>query len=292
MALTGNEKNYIKTYCPGNRSYGIVVTEKVNGTEQITNFYGIDRETAESIKTSYEGRLPEVSGSLKPCTQCGERRPMCCDKHRKCPVKKGEMWYQCLYCSSMEIVNDKPDTGSDIYFLMDNSASMSAADREEASDAVKNMIQSLEGMNNRYSFVAWASKAGYIFRNESNLLKIEHALADYRNGNCEYTGSTAAEKALRCIKNDVLRSERPAKIILVTDGQFDSTEAAVKARDALLNNQRSVEIMAVGVTGADEDTLKMIGTVRAFSRVVGSTKALLSTFEQIAEELKKNRNNY
>ena len=84
----------------------------------------------------------------------------------------------------------------------------------------------------------------------------------------------------------------PVRILLVTDGGFDSEAAAIRARNELLAGKQNVEILAIGVTGARQSTLEKIGTVPAFSKVVGGSSALTSTFEQIAEILKRNGNNF
>lgn len=289
--MSDTTKKYIKVFCPKTKCYGLITTEYNNGVSQVTNFYEIDSDTANNIETAYNGALPVVSGSLKPCACCGGRTARCCDKSKQCKVAKGELWYQCLYCSKLEISQDASAGGAEVYFLMDESGSMSAGDRKEAANAVRKMVQSLQGNGNVYSFVAWGSNAGYVFHNETNTAKMSSALSSYERGTTGYGGSTAAHLAFSYINRDVLRAERPVRIILVTDGGFDDETAAVTARDALLQN-RNVEILAVGVTGAIQRNLSKIGTVPAFSRVVGGSSALTSTFEQIAEMLKKKGNNF
>ena len=285
-------KKYIKTYCPRTKCYGLITTESINGSLKITNFYEIDADTAKNIEISFDGDLPPVSSYLKPCATCGRRTPKCCDKTRQCKVNRGELWYQCLYCSGLEICqDDKAEGSAEFYFLMDESGSMSRSDREEAAKAVRRMIQSLQGNGNVYSFVAWGSDAGYVFDHETNISKMSGALVSYENNTTGYGGSTAADRAFEYIKDDVFRSKKPVRIIFVTDGWFDNVESAISARNDLLKKQ-NVEILAIGVTGADQWALSRIGTVPAFSKVIGESSALTSTFEQIAEILKKNGNNF
>ncbi|MBR1747935.1 MAG: VWA domain-containing protein [Clostridia bacterium] len=286
-------KKYVKVYCKKSKKYGLVTVEKTNGVDRVTNFYEIDDETAKSVNTAFEGELPDVSGHLKPCVSTGKRTPRSSDSSRQCAVKRGELWYQCLFCSGLEICRSAERTGgADIYFLMDQSGSMEYHDRRAAANAVKRMVQTLSGMNNTYSFVAWGSTAGYIFKKETNMSKMNSALSLYESGKTEHSGSTDAANAFRCIQPDVASSHRPVRIIFVTDGYLDSDEEALVERNRLLGGQRNVEILAIGVDGAKQETLKKIGTVAAFSKVIGSSAALTSTFEQIAAVLKKKGNNF
>ena len=285
------EKKYIKVYCKKTNCYGLITAEPNNGSLKIVNFYEIDEDTAKNVTTSHEGALPPVSGNLKACMNCGSRNPKCCDKTRGCSVPKGELWYQCLYCTGLEISQTASSGGADIYFLLDQSGSMSADDRKEGANAVRKMVQSLQGAGNTYSFVAWGTNAGYIFEQETNVSKISSALVSYEKGATGFSGSTAADRAFNCIKPDVLSAKRPVRIIFVTDGYLDNDQKALQARNELLVNN-NVEIVAIGVTGASQATLSMLGTVPAFSKVVGGSSALTSTFEEIAKILKSKGNNF
>lgn len=289
--MSGESKSYIKVYCRKSDCFGLLTVEVINGIPQITNFYGIDRDTAKKVVTRHEGALPVVSASLIGCNNCGRRVAGCCNKSGQCRVKKGTLEHQCLYCSAMEVCSVAGNGGADIYFLMDESGSMSRQDRVEGANAVRRMIQSLQGEGNTYTFVAWASRAGYLFRQETSLSKMSSALVAYENDSTGYTGSTNAAGALDLIRDAVLTSRRPVRILLVTDGAFDNENAAIRKRNEILA-KKNVEILAIGVTGAIQRTLQRMGTVPEFSRVVGGSSALTSTFEQIAEILKKNGNNF
>lgn len=286
-------KQYIKVFCKKKNCYGLITIEENNGSHVITNFYEIDEDTAKNIKTSYNESLPMVSSHLKPCSTCGKRVPRSCDKTKQCKVEKGQLWYQCLYCSGIEVCQDQETAGgAHIFFLMDNSGSMSEKDRIEGANAVRKMIQSLQGLGNTYSFVPWGSDAGYLFYGEQNISKISSALGLYEQGLAGHGGSTAAHLAFDYIRGDVSSSKVPVRILLVTDGGFDSEFLAVDARNGLLNSNENIEILAIGVTGANASNLEKIGTVPAFSKVIGSSAALSDTFEQIAEILKKKGNNF
>lgn len=290
--MSDSTKKYIKMYCPKTKCYGLITAEVSNGIWKVTNFYEIDNDTAKNIHTNHEGAMYSVSSNLKPCADCGRRDVGCCDKSRGCKVPKGQLWYQCLFCSSLQVASEASSGGAAIYFLLDQSGSMSSSDRAEASRAVQTMMQALQGDGNTYSFVAWGSNAGYLFRNETNLSKMSSALYDYESGRSPYGGSTAAHLAFECIRRDVAGSKKPVRIIFVTDGGFDNDSAAAAARDAVLAAYKDVEIVAIGTTGAYEPSLRRIGTVPAFSKVVGGTSALTSTFEDIANALKSKGNNF
>lgn len=281
-------KKYIKTRCNKTGKFGLITVEPSNGVDTITNFYGIDEETAKSIDAPYDGALPRVSSKLKPCASCNGRTPMCCDMSKQCPVGKGELMYQCLYCKAMEFTCS---SALDIYFLMDESGSMGDRDRREASKAVRNLVQSLQDQGNTYSFVAWGSNAGYIFRNETQLSKMDYALKSYEDDTTGYGGGTDAANALATVMSDVLNSKKKVCVILVTDGAFDSESAALEMRGRLLAN-KNADILAIGVTGANESTLKKMGTVDKFSKVVGVSSNLSGEFVNIGEFLKKKGNNF
>ncbi len=284
-------KKYIKTYCPHSKAYGLITTEVNNGLPIITNFYEIDDDTAKNIETQHDGALPAVSSNLKPCAVCGSKKAGCCDKKRQCPVPKGELWYQCLFCNQLEIKNAGSAGGSaDIYFLLDDSGSMSRDDRCEAARAVEALLKSLQGQGNTYSFVAWGTGAGYLFDHETNMSKMSLALSAYRNGT-EYGGLTNADVAFEYIECDVKASRKPVRIIFVTDGYLSSDSKAMRARNKLLE-KANVEILAIGITGANTATLQKIGTVAEFSVNVGPSSALVSTFAEIAKRLKDGRNNF
>ena len=287
------KKEYIEVYCPKSKAYGLITAQEVQGTLMITNFYGIDEESAAEIKTSHEGAMPKVGRNLLPCDTCGGKTPMCCDKKRKCKVKSGELRFQCLYCSELQPTREAAaSSGADFYFLLDESGSMTDSDRHEAADAVRSMVKKLDGKGNVFSLVAWGSNAGYVFRKEESYHSMSSALKSYERHTTGYGGSTAADIAFKCIMEDVASSTKPVRIIFVTDGYLDDEAAAINMRNELLRRGNNVEILAIGITGANQSTLAKIGTVPEFSRVVGGSSALTSTFDEIAAVLIKKGNNF
>ena len=286
------DKEFVKLYCPKSKCYGLASIEESNGKKVITNFYEIDDDTAKQINIPYSGSLPEVSSYLKPCSINNSRTPLSVDKEKGCKVKKGQLWYQCLYCSSLKLaVPESASSSADIYFLMDESGSMSSNDRSEGAKAVRGMVKSLTGSGNTYSFVTWASSAKYLFEKESNISKIDSALGLYEIGMNGVGGSTAAHNAFDYIKEDVKRASKPVIIIFVTDGGFDNESLAVASRDRLLSCNSNVQIFAIGVTGAIESSIRKITTVDKIKPIVGSSSALSSTFDDIVRILRENQFN-
>ena len=286
------KQEYIKVYCPKVKTYGMITTEKNNGLDQIVNFFEIDDDTAKKINTSHEGALPNVSMHLKPDAETGSRTPLVSDKTRHCSVGKGELWYQCLFCSGLQVCAEtKKSKAIDVYFLMDESGSMSRADRINGANAVRTLVQDLQGAGNTYSFVPWGSNAGYLFCKETNPSAISSSLVAYEEDRTGYGGSTAADRAFAAIYNEVARSGNPVRIIFVTDGGFDSLPAAVRERDRLLRANPSAEILALGVPGAVQSNLDKISTVPSFSKVLGSSSELSTTFADIRKYLDEGNNN-
>ncbi|MBQ9369544.1 MAG: VWA domain-containing protein [Clostridia bacterium] len=285
-----NDKKYVKVYCDKSKKYGLVTIENNNGYDRVVNFYEIDDDTAKQIDTSFEGELPDVSMYLKPNAINNSRTPRSMDKSGQCGVKKGELWYQCLFCSHLDICSAGPGSSA-IYFLMDASGSMEENDRREAAKAVKSLVAALSGSGNVYSFVAWSDDADYVFQDATNPKDIERALDRYIDG--KYGGGcTYAGKAFALIYQSVKQAKLPVRILFVTDGYLHDPDNALIKRNDLLAANKDVEVLAIGITGADQGTLSTLGTVPEFSKVVGGSSSLTSTFEQIADTLKKSGNNF
>ena len=285
-----NKKKYCKVCCSIKKYYGLATIEDFQGKDVITNFQPIDKKTADSINNDGIASLPDVGNNLLACDVTGKRKPMCVDKSKKCNLKKDELRFQCLYCDKLKVERNI-NNSFEIYFLMDNSGSMSQRDRGEGAKAVKNLVSSLPDMDNTYYFVAWGSDAGYLFKDESDASKIEKALKSYVDGTCGYGGSTAAHKAFDLVKQDVSRAKRTPVIIFVTDGGFDDDKLALSARNSVLSANKAAAIISIGVEGADENNLRAVGTVSDFSKIAGDSSQLSKTFIDVAEFLRKSGRN-
>ena len=284
------EKKYCKLYCGVKKLYGLATIEAMQGKDVVTNFQPIDKKTADGIDNQGITILPVINSNLLESVDNGKRIPLSIDRSKQCNLKNGELRYQCIYCNKLEIA--KSNTGSfSIYFLLDNSGSMSKNDRHEGELAVRKLISTLKEMDNDYSFIPWGSDAGYLFQRTKNISEIEKGLKQYTDGISKYGGSTDAAGAFNLIKSDVKYDPKPVVIILVTDGGFDDDRAAIDARNKVLSQKQGTEIIAIGVTGAKEKNIEAIGTISNFSKIVGDSTQLSKTFVDVAEFLKKSGRN-
>ena len=284
------EKKYCKLYCSIKKLYALATIENRQGKELITNFQPIDNKTANEIDNQGINSLPLVNSNLLESEDNGKRIPLSIDRSKKCNLLKDELRYQCIYCNKLNISKSISNSFS-IYFLLDNSGSMSNSDRNEGKIAIKKLISSLADMDNDYSFIPWGSDAGYLFKREKNIYEIENALDRYTRGLNKYSGSTNAAGAFNLIKSDVKSEQKKVIIIFVTDGGFDDDRAAKDARNEVLRSNNNTEIIAIGVTGALENNIRAIGTISDFSKIIGDSNQLSKTFVDVAEFLKKSGRN-
>ena len=282
------KSNYLKVHCPIKDLYGLLTVDIVQGKEQITNFQPLEKDVAKDIN-NYRDTFPPISSYLLPCETTGNRNIGEIDKSVGCKINTN-LPFQCLYCSRLQLT--KNSSGPyDIYFLLDESGSMSRKDRYEATTAVKKILIELNGMDNTYSFVSWGTNAGYLFFQTDNDLLIDKKLKLYEEGKTGYRGETYPESAFNLIKNDVQKATKPVIIIFVTDGGFHNVKTAKKARDELLMVNDNISIIAIGITGAIQANLDLIGTVKELSKIVGDSSALSKSFIDVADFLlKKNKN--
>jgi uncharacterized protein YegL len=284
------EKKYCKLYCSIKKLYALATIENRQGKELITNFQPIDNKTASEIDNQGINSLPLVNSNLLESEDNGKRIPLSIDRSKKCNLLKDELRYQCIYCNKLNISKSISNSFS-IYFLLDNSGSMSKNDRHEGELAVRKLISTLKEMDNDYSFIPWGSDAGYLFQRTKNISEIEKGLKQYTDGISKYSGSTDAAGAFNLIKSDVKSEQKNVIIIFVTDGGFDDDRAAIDARNKVLSQKQGTEIIAIGVTGAKEKNIEAIGTISNFSKIVGDSTQLSKTFVDVAEFLKKSGRN-
>lgn len=278
------ESKKLLFYCEKKKLYGVANVEKVDGAYKITDFFGL-REKEINVEKQEFTTPPEVNDNLLPCSKCGKRKPLCCDKSSTCGSLT-TLAHQCLYCNKLAIARPALSKGPfDIYFLLDQSGSMSKIDRQEASKAVQKLMQSM-GPDNLYSFVAWATDATYLFKHEKKVSKIIDALKKYEDGKTGISGRTCIEEGFKLISRDVKKSQYDVVIIVVTDGGFDNKKLAVTERNNLLAKNEKANIVAIGITGAKQENLNSICTIEEFSKVLESSSGLESTFLSIGEILK------
>ncbi|MBO4668261.1 MAG: VWA domain-containing protein [Bacilli bacterium] len=269
--------------------YGVAKVEKIGGVDKITDFFGLEEKEV-AVERQEFTVSPDVNINLLPCSTCGGRKPQCCDKSRSCGSFK-VLEYQCLYCNKLEIARGAMKAGPfDIYFLMDQSGSMSKDDRVEASKAVRKLMEEM-GSENDYSFVAWATEAKFIFKHESRVDKVIDALKLYEEGKTGIKGQTCIDEALKLISGSARRSQREVIVIILTDGGFHNPRKAVEEKNRLIYYKDNINIVAIGITGAKQENLDAVSTIKEFSEVLDSSSGLESTFLSIGEILKSGKYN-
>lgn len=279
------DRSFIKLYCPIKNAYAFLTVDK----GKITNFQSIKEEDAKEIQNA-SSVLPPISENLLSDALTGTRTPNSVDKKSRCVFDKGVMTYQCLFCNAFQV----PASGGpyDVYFLMDESGSMSMIDRTQGVNAIKNIIISLTGMGNHYNFVPWGTEAGYIFKDETDGTRINNGLELYRLGRTGYRGRTCADTPFILIKDQVMSSPRESIIIFVTDGGFEAPKKAFDAHAALLRARPTAKVFAIGIAEAKKENIDPLNTDGEWNpEIFKDSSALTRAFEDIAELLKKRGGN-
>ena len=274
--------------CKKKGFYGVAKVEVVDGENKITDFFGLEEKEI-AVERQEFSTPPMVNDNLLPCSKCGGRKPMCCDKSGTCGSFK-TLEHQCLFCNKLEIASGPKAGPFEIYFLMDQSHSMSKPERIEASKAVKKLMQEM-GPDNDYSFVAWATNAKFIFKHKSSVDKVINALKLYEDNNTGVSGRTYIEEALALINQTARRSRDEVIVIMVTDGGFDNPRKAIAERNRLIESRDNINIVAIGINGAKQENLDAICTIKEFSEVLESSSGLENTFLSISEILKNGNYN-
>lgn len=276
--------DYMKIFCPKKNNYGLLTID--GGV--VTNFQPTKKELADSINNN-SGLVPTVSIRLLADALTGTRVPNSVDKTAKCVCgKNGDMTYQCLFCSAYQV----PCSGGpfDIYFLMDESGSMSMTDRKQAVDAIRNIIVTLSGMGNHYFFMPWGTEARFIFANETDGTVINNGLELYHKGKTGLRGRTCADRPFEEL-TEYLRNNktgRPAIIIFVTDGGFENPSKAKKARNQLMLENPNTKIFAVGIAEAKKENIDEIATEKDLDfGILKDSSSLGKAFGDLASLIKK-----
>lgn len=290
MARRRKEAIPIKVFCPIKKLNGAIIVERKGENFEITNFTPISGTDADEI-TNTIVMIPPVGMNLLPSEDTHKRVAHSVDLSKKCKCQKGQMSFQCLYCSQYEIPGKGLVGKYEIYFLMDESGSMSKKDRTAGVTAIKKMVSSMADMDNIYTFVPWGTEAGYIFKGINDPKKMEKGLQKYIDGETGYRGETCADTPFILIKRRVQASPIPSIIIFVTDGAVKSVTKAKKARDELLKARPDTIIYAVGIAEAKKETIEMIRTDDGSPvDIKGSSADLSNVFSEIAAKVKRNIN--
>uniref|UniRef100_A0A672LBJ1 VWFA domain-containing protein n=1 Tax=Sinocyclocheilus grahami TaxID=75366 RepID=A0A672LBJ1_SINGR len=155
-------------------------------------------------------------------------------------------------------------TKADIYFLLDESGSISYDEFDDMKNFTKQWLEAFEVGNNhvRFGLVKFASSATTAFRlhdynTKADIEKAVNALIMEGGGTRTDLGLREMiplfEEAVRT------REEKVRKLLIViTDGESRGTEESVEVPAKLLRTEQNVTIYAIGVKDASEPELELI----------------------------------
>ncbi|KAF4106106.1 hypothetical protein G5714_013768 [Onychostoma macrolepis] len=153
---------------------------------------------------------------------------------------------------------------ADIYFLLDESGSISYEEFDDMKNFTKKWLEAFEVGNNhvRFGLVKFASRATTVFRlhdynTKADIEKAVNALRMEGGGTRTDLGLREMiplfEEAVRT------RGEKVHKILIViTDGESRGTEESVEVPAKLLRTEQNVNIYAIGVKDASVPELELI----------------------------------
>ena len=275
---------YATVFCPIKNAYGLVTIEPYNRADTITNFQYFEDENAKDIVNDIDS-LPSASPNLLPDEISRSRTPMCSDKKRCCKVdRNGRLSFQCLYCSQLQIPSSNKMPVMRVFFLLDQSGSMSESDKKCAVNAVNNVLREFEGIKHHYYLVGWANSAKYYISDSVGLDDATRGAYAYLH-TYENDYGTDAAYALGFITREASRCQEPCLVFFITDGEFD-TYAAREARDELIRKCKNIEIIAIGVGNAHKDGLNSVATLKDLSKL-SSFSNLGKDMQDIASVIKK-----
>ena len=285
--MAKKEQKFVTVFCPNKKAYGLATLEVLNGRQMVTNFQWFDKIEAEDIVNDID-TLPEASGNLLPDEVSGKRRPMCTDKLRNCKIdSKGNLTFQCLYCSQLKVPTGAKLTPMTVFFLLDQSGSMADSDKRKAVEAVNSTLASFKGMPNVYYLVGWADTAKYYIRAAQSIDNATSSTRSYAS-TCENGYGTDAAMALRFIKAEAQRSRLPVLVFFITDGEFNEGSARA-ARDELVRSCSNLQIVAIGVGSASKSGLDSVATLKDLSQVTDISR-MGKAMTDITEIIKKKGN--
>ncbi|KAF4106105.1 collagen alpha-6(VI) chain-like [Onychostoma macrolepis] len=153
---------------------------------------------------------------------------------------------------------------ADIYFLLDESGSISYEEFDDMKNFIKKWLEAFEVGNNhvRFGLVKFASRATTIFRLHDYNTKaaIEKALNALRMEGGGTRTDLGLRKMIPLFEEAVrTRGEKVHKILIViTDGESRGTEESVEVPAKLLRTEQNVNIHAIGVKDASVPELELI----------------------------------
>uniref|UniRef100_A0A8C1ILU5 Si:ch211-62a1.3 n=1 Tax=Cyprinus carpio TaxID=7962 RepID=A0A8C1ILU5_CYPCA len=165
---------------------------------------------------------------------------------------------------SFELQDCKQATKADIYFLLDESGSISYDEFDDMKNFTKQWLEAFEVGNNnvRFGLVKFADSATIVFRlhDYNSKADLEKAV----NAVIMQGGGTRTDLGLRKMiplfeEAERTRGEKVHKVLIViTDGESRGTEEPVEVPAKLLRTEQDVAIYAIGVKNASVPELELI----------------------------------
>ncbi|XP_026114550.1 collagen alpha-6(VI) chain-like [Carassius auratus] len=158
----------------------------------------------------------------------------------------------------------KDTTKADIYFLLDESGSITYDEFEDMKNFTKQWLEAFEVGNNnvRFGLVKFASRATIVFRlhdynTKADIEKAVNALIMEGGGTRTDLG---LRKMIPLFEEAVqTRGEKVRKLLIViTDGESRATEESVEVPAKILRTEQNVTIYAIGVKDASLPELELI----------------------------------
>jgi len=282
----------LKAHCKKRGQYFFIEVEKDGFAFFANSINQITLEEASKVKSEISPLALQTSSKLPKCKTCGSRRVghghgndhVCTCDQTACDA-------QCIYCDNLvydkigevDVIQVKPKIESyDVFFVMDASGSM-MHDLVAAANAARTFIDGLKDQNNTYFYVPFGSTYKYLVKAESDITKIYSFLRIYEQDKSNVGAGTNGD-VIEFIKNEVVISKKPVRIIILTDGVWDSENKAIIARNEILRLKKDVEFLAIGIGSANSTFLKKLGTVDKFSKVI-EVSNLESTFRDMSKYL-------
>uniref|UniRef100_A0A8C2JE93 Si:ch211-62a1.3 n=1 Tax=Cyprinus carpio TaxID=7962 RepID=A0A8C2JE93_CYPCA len=169
---------------------------------------------------------------------------------------------RCFYLFSFKLLRQA--TKADIYFLLDESGSISYDEFDDMKNFTKQWLEAFEVGNNhvRFGLVKFASRATIVFRlhdynSKADLEKAVNAVIMQGGGTRTDLG---LRKMIPLFEEAVqTRGEKVRKLLIViTDGESRGTEEPVEVPAKLLRTEQDVAIYAIGVKNASVPELELI----------------------------------
>ena len=176
--------------------------------------------------------------------------------------------------SHISLKQNRPVNGNGVMLLIDCSGSMAGEKIRQAKAGAIDFAKMTTNKGAAVGVASFESKAVLLTETSTSLDAICQSVQKI-----ETSGSTNMAEGIT-LANLALGEHKPRTIVLVTDGQPDNKEKALEAADEA--RLRDIEIICIGVDGADLEFLQLIATVSDMAVHVESVdlqKALVASVD-------------